>query len=342
MSVWRVAFIGFRHAHVSGLYSLLQQRSDVAIVAACEEDAETRAALAAVGVTVTHDGYARMLAEVDCDVVACGDYFGIRGERVIQALERGRHVISDKPLCTSMAERDRIEALARSRNLRVGCMLDLGNVGPFVTLRDMLERGVIGETHTITFLGQHPLLYGKRPMWNFEPGKHGGSINDIAIHGIDIIPWLTGRRIIEITAARAWNARLPQHPCFQDGAVLMLRLDNQGSVLGDVSYLSSDRHGYQMPPYWRFTISGTEGVIETSCNDSKVTAWRHDSEAPMEVPVAANRHGAYFDEFLHDLAGAPVPGGLDTARVLESTRIALLAQQAADSGKFPVRVGAAG
>ena len=332
----RVAFVGFRHAHILGLYGLLEKRPDVSIAAACEEDDATRGTLAASGVNVTHDNYARMLEEVECDAVACGDYFGIRGERVIEALEAGRHVISDKPLCTSISELVRIRALAEARDLKVGCMLDLGNLGPYVTLREMVLAGRIGETHSITFLGQHPLLYGRRPMWNFEPGKHGGTLNDIAVHGIDIIPWLTGRSIVEVTAARAWNAKIKAHPSFQDGTALMLRLDNGGSAIGDVSYLSSDKHGYQMPPYWRFTIAGSDGVVETHCSSSTVTLWRHDSDAVIEEPVAPNRNGAYFDEFLADLSGRPVAGELDTKRVLESSRIALIAQHAADTGEFPV------
>lgn len=334
----RIAFIGFRHGHVFGLYRLVEERDDIEIVGACEEHAETREGLAEAGVDVTHDSYSRMLDEVECDVLACGDYYGIRGERLIQAMETGRHVIADKPLCTSLSELTRIKELAGAKGLKVGCMLDLRALGPYITLRDVLKRGQLGEVHTITFLGQHPLNYGQRPMWYFEEGKHGGTINDIAIHGIDIIPWLTGRRIVEVTAARVWNAKAKHHPHFQDGAILMLRLDNNGAVMGDVSYLGSDRHGYQMAPYWRFTISGSEGVAETACQESKVILWRHNSEEVIEAPAAENRSGAYLDDFLADLEGAPNEEGLHTEGVLESARIALLTQQAAESGEFPSEV----
>ena len=331
----RIAFIGFRHGHILDLYQLCGQRDDIEIVAACEEDAAARAQLSDTDVAITHAAYAEMLDSVECDIVACGDYYGIRGERVLQALNRGKHVIVDKPLCTSLEELDHITEASAAKGLRVGCMLDLGSLGPYVQLRRMIQRGILGEALAITFLGQHPLLYGTRPAWYFEPGKHGGTINDIGIHAIDIIPWMTGRRIVEITAARAWNARLPQHPQFQDGAMLMLRLDNNGAAMGDVSYFASDKHGYQMPAYWRFTISGVEGVAETCCHADTVKLWRHDTEDVIEERVAPGRTGAYLDDFLADIAGTPAPGGLDTERVLESARIALLAQQAADTGAFP-------
>jgi len=334
----RFAFIGFRHGHILSLYELAKHRDDVEIVAACEEDADTRDGLEEKGVTVTHDDYARMLDDAPCDVVACGDYFGIRGQRLIGALESGRHVIGDKPLCTSLDELARIEALAAASDLRVGCMLDLNNHPAFVTLRDMLQGDAVGEVHTLCFLGHHPLLYGQRPMWYFEPGKHGGTINDIAIHAVDIIPALTGRRIVEVTAARSWNAKVPQHPHFHDGGAFMLRLDNDGVVMGDVSYLATDRHGYAMAPYWRLTIWGSEGVVETSCNAQHVTLWRNDREDVVHQPLGEGRQGGYFDDFLADLAGAPVPGGLHTARVLESSRVTLMAQQAGLSGEYLVSV----
>jgi predicted dehydrogenase len=334
----KVAFVGFRHPHIFAMYSLLKSRHDVDIVAACEEDAATRAGLPEAGVAVTHTSYTAMLAETDCDVVACGDYFRIRGQRTILALKKGRHVLSDKPLCTEMRELERIQSLSESGGLRVGCMLDLCDLGPFLTLHRLVRGGAIGEVHTVCFLGQHPLLYGKRPMWFFEDNKHGGSLNDIAIHGIDLIPWITGRTIVEVTASRAWNAKIARHPNFQDGAALMLQLDNRGVVIGDVSYLSSDNHGYSMDPYWRITISGTDGVIETSCNQNVVRVWRHDEQNVREELVDPPRTGGFFEDFLSELAGNPNRDGLTTPRVLESTRIALLAQHAADTNTFPTPV----
>jgi len=335
---FRMAFIGFRHPHINGLYKLAVEHPDIEVVGVCEEDAASRAALAAAGIPITHESYAQMLDEAACDIVACGDYNQIRAERLCAALERGCHVIGDKPLCIRLEELDRIQRLAQERRRCVGCMLDLVDHGPYRALREVIQRGRIGEVHAINFQGQHPLRYGQRPMWYFEPGKHGGTLNDILIHAVDAIPWLTGRRIVEITAARAWNARLKQHPQFQDGATAMLRLDNDGAATGDVSYLSSDRHSFAMAPYWRFTLWGAEGVAETSAIASHVTVWRSDTDGVIQEPAAPPRTGGYFEDFLHEIAGQPNPDGLHSQRVFESTRIALLAQQAADTGRFPMAV----
>jgi predicted dehydrogenase len=330
-----MAFVGFRHAHINTLYNLASKSDAIDIVAACEEDAATREQCAAAGVTITHDRYARMLDDAGADAVACGDYYGIRGERLIAAMEAGRHVIGDKPLCTRMDERDRIASLAREKGLKVGCMFDMADGPNWHTVRRLLREGVIGEVHSINFWGQHPLLYGTRPGWYFEAGKHGGTVNDIASHACDLIPWMTGLAIREVTAARGWNAAHTEHPQFEDGGVVMLKLENGGAVLGDVSYFGPNKGGYTMAPYWRYTIAGSGGVLETSHTVDTVTVWTHTSDQPRIEKATEGRPGGFLEDFLADLAGAPNYNGLHTGRVLESMRVVLTAQEAATSGRFP-------
>ena len=198
-----------------------------------------------------------MLRDVDCDVVAIGEYFARRGSAAIHALNEGKHVIVDKPLCTSLDELDEIERIAGETELKVGCMLSMRDHGQTIGARKLIREGAIGEIHAISFGGQHPLMLGKRPGWYFEEGKHGGTINDLAIHAIDCLPWITGLEFETANAARCWNAFAPEYPHFHDGAQMMLTMDNGCGVLGDVSYFMPDKAGYSLPFYWRYTFWGT-------------------------------------------------------------------------------------
>ena len=326
----RMAFAGFRHGHILGLYDLARGRDDVRVVAACEEHGPTREALTRAGrVEFTHSAYEGMWEE-DFEVLAIGDYYGRRGELAIRALQSGRHVIADKPLCTSLEELDRIAELSTAKGRCVGCMLTMRDSGNARAMRQLVLAGRIGEVHTIDFQGQHPLLPGKRPEWYFQPGKQGGTINDLAIHAVDLIGWMTGRRIVEIVAARAWNARAKPE-WFQDGAQLMLRLDNDGGVLGDVSYLTPEAHAYRLELYWRFTLHGSEGLAEMCHTVKGVKLYAARSEAVEHLPPAEERTGGYFEDFLSELAGRDLPaGGLTTEQVLTATRQTLQIQKAAD------------
>lgn len=328
----RIAFAGFRHGHILGLYQQATEHPGVEIVAACESHQPTVDKLKADGnVKITHGDLGSMLAEVSCDAVAIGDYYAARGKLAIAALKAGKHVIADKPICTSLDELSEIERLASAGKLRVGCMLDLRANGFYRAARKEIASGAIGEVHTVSFSAQHPLMPTVRPGWYFEQGLHGGTINDIAIHAIDIIPWMTGRSIDGVVAARAWNARMTSVPFFQDAAQLMLRLDNQGGVLGDVSYLAPEKCGYSVPQYWRITCHGSNGMIEATLNEVKI-ATNQDTELRVVKPLA-DEPMCIIDSFIRDIAGKSTADDLTTALVLTASRRTLEAQAAADKEK---------
>ncbi len=335
MSV-RFAFVGFRHAHIHDLHKRAVARGDVEVVAACEADDAARAAAEGAGVKVTHSEPARMLDEVDCDVVAIGEYFARRGGAAIHALNEGKHVIVDKPLCTRLDELDEIERIARERDLRVGCMLSMRDHGQTIGARNMIQEGTIGEVHAISFGGQHPLMLGSRPGWYFEDGKHGGTINDLAIHAIDCLPWITGLEFETVNAARCWNAFAPEFPDFRDGAQMMLTMDNGCGVLGDVSYFMPDRGGYSLPFYWRYTFWGREGVLEagTTLNTIQV-AWK-DSERVETRTIPEDRSGGYLQAFLKDIRGEAEEGERCTGSVIRAARTVLRIQKAADENRHDV------
>lgn len=328
----KLAFIGFRHAHILSLYQAAIKHPGVTVVAACEEDPAGAGPLLK-NVSITHTDYGRMLREVECDAVAIGDYYSIRGRRAIDAMRAGKHVIADKPLCTSLADLDEIEKLSRESGLAVGCMLDMRGSADARAVRKAILGGLIGPVHTVNFTAQHPLLYGSRPMWYFETGKHGGTINDIAIHAIDSIPWMTGRRFVECVAAREWNARLPQHPDFADGSQMMLKMDNGGGVLGDLSYLAPDGLGYSAPQYWRMSFHGTDGVIESCGNRAPITLIRSADKSFQSIPLEPAVPHLSLDSLIRQITGTDGEIAPSTADVLRSARVSLTIQSAADTGQ---------
>lgn len=330
----RIGFVGFRHPHIYSLHVKAAEMDDVQVVAACEEDDATRAEAVARGVKMTHPLADDLIGDDTCDVVAIGDYYSRRGSLALQALTAGKHVILDKPLCTSLAELDEIERLAGERNLKVGCMLTMRDSRPMNGLRDLIRVGTIGEVKAISFGGQHPLNLGSRPAWYFEPDKHGGTINDIAIHAIDAIPWMTGLQFKLVNSARCWNANASQYPDFRDGAQMMLTMDNGCGVLGDVSYFMPSKGGYSLPFYWRTTIFGEKGILEVAETSDEIIVALDGVLEARELPEV--KSSGYFTGFLKDIRGEAVDEDLDTGAVIKATRTALKIQKAADEGAHDV------
>ena len=332
----RIAFIGLRHNHVLDLYRRAQASPSLEIVAACEEDPIARRQMAEAGIVLTHEAVDAVWETVDCDVVAIADTYARRGGLIVQALARGKHVIGDKPICTTLDELDRIESLLARSDLKLGCMLDMRDSAPFIGLRDLVQRGELGEVQAIAFGGQHPLLLGSRPNWYFEPGQHGGTINDIGIHAVDAIPWITGAQVATINSARCWQGFYRADTDFKDAGQMMLALENGCGVLGDVSYFAPDSFGYTLPYYWRMTVWGERGLAETSFTQESISLAINGEQAVRSLPLSAAKPGGYLDAFLHDIAGTSAPGELATADVLRASRTTLKIQQAADTGRCNV------
>ena len=330
----RIAFIGFRHAHIHSLYERALETPGVRVAGACEEHDETRGELARSPIEITHHEADRLLDEVECDAVAVGDVYSLRGQRLIAALDRGRHVIADKPLCTRFEELERIRGLAAAGGLEVGCMLTMRDSAGLRAARALIREGTVGEVHAVQFGGQHPLMPGTRPAWYFEPGRHGGTINDIGIHAIDGIPFATGLRFTRLEAARCWNAFVPATPHFHDGAQMLLAMDNGCGVVGDVSYFAPDGPGYALPYYWRMTFWGREGVLEIAANDDHLELAPAQGSQVERRPLRPGNSGGYLEAFLKGIRGEPrQEGELTTEQVVASSGMALRVQAAADAGQ---------
>lgn len=339
MHTYKLAFAGLRHGHILGMYDHVKASPRFEIVAACEEDGVTRKELlAARHIQLSHDSFDQLLNDTDCDIIAIGDYYGKRGGMVLKALRAGKHVIVDKPVCTELNEWIKIFDYVQKNNLSLGCMLDLRDMAPFLTARDLIQKGSIGELQAVQINGQHPLTLDVRPHWYFEPGKHGGTINDLAIHAVDLIPWITGLDFNTVLSARSWNAFLPQYPHFKDAAQFLAVMNNQTGLFCDVSYMVPDGLGYSHPLYWRITFWGREGVLETSCTSDHVQlATSKDSEL-NPVPLLKENQTGYLTSFVNELDGNSRPGDLTTKEVIRAGFLALKIQNAADENLFDVKL----
>lgn len=325
-----IAFAGFRHGHINGLYKQAEASPDVKIVAAWEDNAPAReAAAASLGVDFNKETYEELLADPAVEAVAIGDYFARRGSLVIAALKAGKHVISDKPMCTSLAELDEIERLQREKGLVCTAMLDVRLAFWAQKMREIIADGTLGELHNGAFTGQHPLNYGTRPGWYFEPGKQGGTINDLAIHGIDILPIITGLKYGEPVAARCWNAYAKEVPFFEDCAQIMFTLENGCGIMADISYSSPSSCGFALPQYWRFTLWGEKGMAEFGMNiRPHITLALEGGNGPVEYAVEEGETATLMESFLALLDGKP--SALDMEQTFAASRMALTLQALAD------------
>ncbi len=102
----------------------------------------------------------------------------------LEALAAGKHVVSDKPFTSSVLEADAVIAAAEKANRIVSCFQNRRWDSDFLTLRKLIEDGVLGEVHSYR---AHFEFF--RPevsdIWQDQPGKATGLHYDLGSHLID-------------------------------------------------------------------------------------------------------------------------------------------------------------
>ena len=147
MSKLRAAVIGLGvgEEHIAGY----EAHPDCEVVAICDVSTER---LAEVG--ERHPGPRRtdrpdeLLRDPEVDVVSVASYDDAHFEQVKTALEHGKHVFVEKPLCLHQAEAEQIHALLREHSdLRLSSNLPLRASPRFVRLRELIESGELGDIY---------------------------------------------------------------------------------------------------------------------------------------------------------------------------------------------------
>lgn len=285
-SVIKTAFAGFEHPHITGLYNDIKKNPLFEISGAFEPDERFRKAAGEKGVEFSNAvSFDEFLNNTDSDVIAVGSHFAARGKIIAAALKAGKHIIADKPLCTKQDELDEIRKIADEKNLAVCILLTLRKSRSIGGAVEAVRNGIAGKINNIIFEGEHPLNYGKRAGWYFENGKHGGTINDIAVHGIDIARMLTFSDVEKVIAAREWNFFAKEVPGFHDSAQFMLKMKNGAGVIADVSYSAPNKHGYSHPSYWHFRIFGEKGMMDFKEGSDDITFYSADGEI-RKIPAS--------------------------------------------------------
>jgi predicted dehydrogenase len=168
----------------------------------CDLDPARAEALAPeLGAPRTTARFQDALDDPAVDAVAIATFDDAHAAQVLAALEAGKHVFVEKPLCTTAAELGAIAAAWRDQGERLWLSSNLVlRASPlWRRLREQIHAGALGRLYA--FDGDY--LYGR-----LEKLLHGwrGRIPDYSvllgggIHLIDLLLWLTGERPTAVSA----------------------------------------------------------------------------------------------------------------------------------------------
>ena len=164
----------------------------VAIADLNRENAEKKQAQFYPEATIYTD-HRELLARDDIEVVDVATHVNVRPQLVRDALEAGKHVLSQKPFATDLAEGRALVELAKEKNLRLAVNHN-GRWAPhFSYLRNAIAQGLIGEVNSVNCVchWDHTWVKG---LPAFESMQHV-ILYDFSIHWFDIVTcFMSGER----------------------------------------------------------------------------------------------------------------------------------------------------
>ena len=276
--------------------------------------------------TRIYDQFERMLEEEELDVVGvCLPYYR-NAEASIAAAGKGIHIVSEKPVATTLADLAALKTAVTESGVRLTSLMNMRCFPPYRAARKAVQDGLVGEPILLT--SQKSYRFGaKRPWFYKEMKTYGGTIPWAGIHSIDYMRWTTGRKYVSVSAWHG-NKDHPEYPGFQDHAGVLFKLDNGGTAMSNLDYLRpepSPTHGDD-----RLRIAGSEGVLEVMGAEGRVLLITA-SEGPRELELPEKVD--FFADFLAELAGRR-EHLISQEDAFRLTEICLKARGAAETGKW--------
>lgn len=221
--------------------------------------------------------YIKMLDEVKPTLVSIATESGIHGEIALACIDRGIHVIIEKPMAMSMAEADEIIRRSREKHVKVAaCHQNRFNVAVQKT-RAALEAGRFGRlSHgSVHVRWNRNRGYYTQAPWRGTWAQDGGCLMNQCIHGVDLLRWMLGDEVEEVYGV----TRQQFHDYLEAEDVGMAVLKFKNGAIGTIEGTTNVYPKNLEETLYLFGETGTVKIGGTSTNNIDVWDFADETEA---------------------------------------------------------------
>ncbi len=182
---------------------------------------------------VTND-YTKLLNDEDVDLIVISTQHNSHAKFIVEALNAGKHVYCEKPLCLTLEELDKIEHAYRNSKNELFCGLNRRHAPLIQQIKKNLKTDKI------------PAMYDYIANAGYIPNEHwvhdvevgGGRIIGEACHFVDVIQYLDGSKLLSLDVNFAQNEAYPM----KDNAIISLMFES--GAIGTIIYTSMGSKKY--------------------------------------------------------------------------------------------------
>lgn len=239
-------------------------------------------------------------AALECDGVDAVDICApnaLHAPVAIAALERGLHVLVEKPMATTVAEADAMLAAADASGAVLMPAQNLRFAAPFAAARDAVAAGRVGEVVAARAAFGHggPQDWAPKATWFFAPDlAGGGALLDLGVHMIDVLRAIVGQDVVDVAAMVDPELATPEG--VERAAQVLLRFER--GAIGTLHASWRARPG----PDHQLSIFGTDGRLHLDSRTPLTFLPIAGEPERVELPATTDNP---FAAFARAVAGEP-------------------------------------
>jgi myo-inositol 2-dehydrogenase/D-chiro-inositol 1-dehydrogenase len=175
-------------------------------------------------------------------------------EIAVAALQKGLHVLLEKPMATTLDDCKAIAAAAEKGSGRLAVGHEFRVSSQWGEIKKIIQRGTIGEPqYVLVELLRKPYRLGAGG-WRYDPARVGSWVLEEPIHFFDLARWYLEDSGDPVELYAYGNSRDPQRPQLFDNFSAMFRCANGSYAVVSQTLAAFEHHQ-------TVKISGTKGAL---------------------------------------------------------------------------------
>ncbi|RJG04660.1 gfo/Idh/MocA family oxidoreductase [Noviherbaspirillum cavernae] len=332
----RFALVGCGRIAKNHFAAIRQHDSRSELVGICDIDPKALAEAAASTGATPYNSLSEMLEKCEADAFILTTPSGLHPEQAIQIAERGRHVITEKPMATRWEDGKRMVAACDAAGVRLFVVKQNRRNATLQLLKRAVEKKRFGRIYMVNLnvFWTRPQEYYDSAKWRGTWEYDGGAFMNQASHYVDLVDWLIG----PVESLQAYTATLERDIEVEDTGVISLRWRNGALGSMNVTMLA-----YPKNLEGSITILGEKGTVRiggVAVND--VQHWEFAEPDPDDekikdasyqtTSVYGFGHPLYYDNVIKVLRGEAEPE-TDGREGLKSLEVLIATYLSARDGK---------
>lgn len=208
-----------------------------------------------------------LLADSEIDVVLVATTNDVHKKFIIQSLQAGKHVISEKPVALNSNELEEIIAVAKETEKIFTVHQNRRWDKDFLKIKKIVDDNILGTPYFIE--SKAPGARGSMYGWRGHKENGGGMLLDWGVHLIDQILYLVDSKVVSVDA-HLINAYSDQ---VDDNFKVFLRFEN-----GLSSVIKMETNGCVSKPRWHMSCLDGTAIIQDWSLEGKMVQLKADSE----------------------------------------------------------------